>query len=181
MLITENKPNPLHKILLDSSCETSKTRFPSNGNMDFVIQLPKRMEFQRDWLLCLKSIHLTNEFLPIYDCWISIDGEKIGLENGFMDTAQDLYLKLKNLFRDKLSFSPEGDGVRIMLDPKILDLKDTQEINMEISGNLQLILGIEFKGNIKMNRESVVKAYNKMNIHALLPSHFIVCCDLVES
>ena len=52
---------------------------------------------------------------------------------------------------------------------------------MEISGNLQLILGIELKGHIKMNRESVIKAYNKMNIHALLPSHFIVCCDLVES
>ena len=52
---------------------------------------------------------------------------------------------------------------------------------MEISGNLQLILGIEFKGNIKMNRDSVIKASNKINIHALLPSHFIVCCDLVEN
>ena len=168
-------------ILLDSSCKNSKTRFPSNGNMDFIVQLPKRMEFQRDWMLCLKSIHLTNEFLSIYDCWISIDDEKIVLENGFMDTAQDLYLKLKNLFRDKLSFSPASDGVQIMLDPKILDLKDTEEINVEISGNLQLILGIEFKGNIKMNRDSVIKASNKINIHALLPSHFIVCCDLVEN
>lgn len=168
-------------ILLDSSCKTSKTRFPYNGNMDFVIQLPKRMEFQRDWMLCLKSIHLTNEFFHIYDCWISIDDEKIALENGFMDSAHDLYLKLKRLLRGKLSFSPASDGVGIMLDPEILELKDTQEINVEISGNLQLILGIRVEGDIKMTRDSVIKASNKMNIHALLPSHFIVCCDLVES
>ena len=149
--------------------------------MDFVIQLPKRMEFQRDWMLCLKSIHLTNEFFHIYDCWISIDDEKIALENGFMDSAHDLYLKLKRLLRGKLSFSPASDGVGIMLDPEILELKDTQEINVEISGNLQLILGIRVEGDIKMTRDSVIKASNKMNIHALLPSHFIVCCDLVES
>ena len=90
-------------------------------------------------------------------------------------------LKLKRLFRGKLSFSPASDGVGIMLDPEILELKDTQEINVEISGNLQLILGIRVEGDIKMTRDSVIKASNKMNIHALLPSHFIVCCDLVES
>ena len=99
--------------------ETSNTRFPSNGNMDFVIHLPKRMEFQRDWLLCLKSIHFTNEFLSIYDCWITIDDEKIVLENGFMDSAQDLYLNLKSLFRGKISLPPASDGVEITVDPKI--------------------------------------------------------------
>ena len=155
-------------ILLDSSCETSKTRFPSNGNMDFVIQLPKRMEFQSDWLLCLKSIHFTNEFLSIYDCWITIDDEKIVLENGFMDSAQDLYLKLESLFRGKISLSPASDGVEITVDPKILELKDTQEINVEMSVNLQLLLGIGFEGIIKMNRDSVIKSSNKMNKTVML-------------
>ena len=50
-----------------------------------------------------------------------------------------------------------------------------------MSVNLQLIPGIEFEGIIKMNRDSVIKSSNKMNSHALLLSHFIICCDLVES
>ena len=182
---------PFH-ILLDSSCETSKSRFTNNGNMDFVIQLPKRMEFERDWMLCLKSIHLTNEFTTIYDCWIIVDGEKIVLEDGFIPTQFGLLLKLNKIFKGKLNFTLRSDGMKIRTDPRLWRRRkmkrksgetEEEEINVEISRNLQHILGIRYDVSniIKMKRDTEIKSFYKPNIYALTPSHFIVCCDLVES
>ena len=181
---------PFH-ILLDSSCETSKRRFTNNGNMDFVVQLPKRIEFQRDWMLCLKSIHLTNEFTTIFDCWISVDGEKIVLEDGFIPTQYGLLLKLNKIFRGKLSFTLRSDGMKIKIDSRLWRRRKMkrngdvteEEIIVEISKNLQHILGLRYGVSdiIKMNKDSEIKSFYKPNIYALIPSHFIVCCDLVQS
>ena len=183
---------PFH-ILLDSSCETSTRRFTNNGNMDFVVQLPKRMEFERDWMLCLKSIHLTNEFTTIHDCWISVDGEKITLEDGFTPTQYGLLLKLNKFFRGKLNFTLRSDGMKIKTDPrlwrrkkmkrKVGDTEEEEEIDVEISRNLQHILGLRYGVSdiIKMKKDTEIKSFYKPNIYALIPSHFIVCCDLVES
>ena len=64
------------QLLLDSSCTESFKRFPSNTNMEFCVQLPKRMEFQKDWMLCLKSIQFCNEFYTLQDCEIKLSGVK---------------------------------------------------------------------------------------------------------
>ena len=52
----------MKQAILDSSCLRSKKLFPSNTNTNFTVQLPQRMEFQRDSTICLKSIHMPNEF-----------------------------------------------------------------------------------------------------------------------
>ena len=44
--------------------------------MEFCIQLPQRMEFQKDWMLCLKSIHFSNSFYTLQDCTICLSGVK---------------------------------------------------------------------------------------------------------
>ena len=187
---------PFH-ILLDSSCVSSKKRFTNNGNMDFVVQLPKKMEFRRDWMLCLKSVHLTNEFTTIFDCWISVNGEKIMLEDGFTPTQYGLLLKLNKIFRGKLNFTLRSDGMKIKTDPRLWrrrkmkrkggdtekEGEEEEEIDIEISRNLQHILGFRYSVSniIKMKKDTEIKSFYKPNIYALIPSHFIVCCDLVES
>ena len=68
----EQRMKPPFQVLLDSSCETSKGIFDENTNMNFTIQLPHRMEFQKDWILCLKSIHMSNEYKTTKDCSMKV-------------------------------------------------------------------------------------------------------------
>ena len=44
------------QIHLDSSCKISKEFFPTNNNMEFTVQLPKRLVFKKNWSVTLKSI-----------------------------------------------------------------------------------------------------------------------------
>ena len=54
----------MKQAILDSSCLRSKKLFPSNTNTNFTVQLPQRMEFQRDstitrnwgWVIGFKDV-----------------------------------------------------------------------------------------------------------------------------
>ena len=48
-------------IFLDSSCPISKSLYPVNTNTDFLIELPERLNFRRDWTVTLKSLFLTKK------------------------------------------------------------------------------------------------------------------------
>ena len=57
-------------IFLDSSCPKSKALYPNNNNMEFTIDLPERLSFNRHWQVTLKSLFIPNKILHLDDCYI---------------------------------------------------------------------------------------------------------------
>ena len=57
-------------IFLDSSCPKSKDLYPQNNSMEFTIELPERLSFNRDWQVTLKSLFIPNKILHLDDCYI---------------------------------------------------------------------------------------------------------------
>ena len=136
---------PFH-ILLDSSCLESKKRFPKNTNMEFCIQLPKRMEFQRDWMMCLKSIHFSNQIYTLQDCTITMrgvqpDGNKWVREGGLGKKSPHDLVKvirqLNRLTRGILKFSKlKDDIVTVRRDPNFNESELGRSVQVEFSSDL---------------------------------------------
>merc|ERR1712082_534227 len=55
-------------IFLDSACTISKNLYPKNTNTDFIIELPERLNFRRDWTVTLKTLFLSNKLQNVDDC-----------------------------------------------------------------------------------------------------------------
>ena len=182
------------QILLDSSCEESLKRFPSNTNMEFCIQLPKRMEFSRDWMVCLKSIHFTNNFYTLGRCVLTISGVPPGghiwklirrLDHDFPCSLSHVLKRLNVLCSGILKFSETKNGkIRIKRDTYINENDNLygDDIKIDFSSDMRTILGFEKKDEtitLVKNSRHVTSTY-KANVFALHPYHFIVCCNLVE-
>lgn len=182
---------PFH-MLLDSSCGESKKRFPNNTNMEFCIQLPQRMEFQKDWMLCLKSIHFSNNFYTLQNCTISLSGVKSngrnwktsgGLGKKFPHDLSKVIKLLNMITRGFLVFTKiTSETIGIRCSSSFNKEKHGETIKVEFSNDLIQILGLR-----KDQAEIVSIASNieftssyRANVFALHPHHFIVCCDLVE-
>ena len=188
---------PFH-ILLDSSCEESKKRFPKNTNMEFCVQLPKRMEFKRDWMICLKSIHFCNKFQTLQDCSITIQGVKddginkwnIKLDIGkkFPYNTNKLIKLLNRSTKGFLVFILDPRGyLAITADARYNTGKYGEVFQVEFSNDLKTVLGLD-NNHYQIIKSlslddisiSLIKSTYKVNVYALHPHHFIVCCDLVE-
>ena len=52
-------------ILLDSNCAESKKMFPKNTATDFKIKLAERITFNRNWMVSLQSLFLSNKLFNI--------------------------------------------------------------------------------------------------------------------
>ena len=188
---TRRMKAPFH-ILLDSSCEESKKRFPTNTNMNFCIQLPQRMEFRRDWSVCLKSIHFSNKFLTLGDCTLTIHGLKvdggnkwktqIGLGKNFPYNVGELLSLLNKQSKGFLNFELlKSDHLQINVDRRYPTEHYGSTFNVQFSDDLKNILGFDRNEfTISRDQPSGIIAPYKLNIFALNPRHFIVCCDLVE-
>ena len=102
-----NRMKPPFTLLLDSSCEESLKRFPENTNTCFTIQLPKRFEFNKDWILCLKSLHHdVDKFEVEQNCFIIVEGRYHGnffsQKHSFTlrsDSVPDMLVKLRTVFK----------------------------------------------------------------------------------
>ncbi len=57
-------------IFLDSSCSKSKALYPKNNSMEFTIELPERLSFNRNWQVTLKSLFISNKILYLNDCYV---------------------------------------------------------------------------------------------------------------
>lgn len=134
--------NPFH-ILLDSSCVESKKRFPKNNNTEFIIQLPQRMEFQRDWSVCLKSIHYSTNFRRIYDAeftytLVSEAGRRITIRtiipHDKVWNIQELIEYLNNTFDRYISFRLLDDG-KVFIFHLITDYKKRREEFLSYKAN----------------------------------------------
>ena len=61
---TSNMKQPFN-VLLDSNCAESKKLFPQNTATDFKIKLAERISFNRNWMVSLQSIFLSNKLFNI--------------------------------------------------------------------------------------------------------------------
>lgn len=191
-------------LILDSSCPKSKKLFPKNNQMEFIIQLPQRMVFDREsWLVCLKAVTLTNKFLPGNDFWISITqdtsdpattlsklftplDEIIRAHNpdhNFVKTNKVLYSSLNN---QSITHIDELINIlnRDFKDNVIFSINNEGFIKMSLlknnliirlSESMKLLLGVN--GSKQMNNEII--GYKVPNLKILIPHQFLVTSNIV--
>ena len=183
---------PPFNILIDSSCAESKIRFPSNTNTDFTIQLPKRLEFSCDWILCLKSIHFENKFKAFQTFKISmfgkrkVDGISFGInviveKKTEPETVNGLIRRLQSIFNGYLKGSLFRGRIRLTRDKAFESNSDyTEQLGIKLSKDLVNVLGLDHKyTNFIMGKESII-GHRKVDMTANYPNHFIVCCDICD-
>ena len=129
----------MKQLILDSSCSKSKKLFPTNTNTNFTVQLPQRMEFKKDWVVCLKSIHMGNEFkrgCTIRAIVTTGDGPKefkIDLDES-ISTIEDLVRAINGKIGGIVHFTIEEGGLVTM---KFGDkCEENYIIRLEMSRNL---------------------------------------------
>ena len=168
-------------IHLDSACPISKGYFPNNSPTNFTIQLPNRLEFNRDWIIALKNISMQNHFYNIFDCYIAIGSKTYKLLDGVYDTEGDILNKLNVLMGGKIQF--RGVPLTARNGGKVF-IRAIQNIEDEIivSQNLSKILGFG-NGELKitLNYGKSILADFKMDTKALVPRQLAICCDLIEN
>ena len=170
------------QVILDSSCSTSKKLFPSNTNTNFTVQLPQRMEFQKDWVVCLKSIHMSNEFkrgCTIRAIVTTEDGPselKIDLGES-ISTIEDLVKAINDKIGGIVHFAIEEGGlVTIKFGDKC---EENYTIRLEMSRNLMHILGFQEQSVIFTDKKRMLTSTHMPNIDAVHQCIF-VCCNIVE-
>ena len=78
-------------ILLESKSLASSITYPSNTDMSFRVKLPKRFEFNRRWIVALKSLHLTSKIWNIpnsLDFWFKIEWYVYSLGRGEVEITE---------------------------------------------------------------------------------------------
>ena len=186
---------PFH-MLLDSSCKESFQRFPNNTNMNFTIQLPKRMEFQKDWAVCVKSIHFNNQFLSLRRCNITISirqsGKEsfkflfFGLKRAFPQDIHKLIQLLNKKCENYLKFKYEkvSEKVNIFCTYSSLNtiFPNGDKVHVTFGEDLVKILGLTINhSNVTFTQEKLhIESDTRASISAALPLHFIICCDVVD-
>ena len=120
-------------IILDSSCSISKKLHLQNTNTDFIIELPERMKFRRDWAVTLKTLFLSNKIQNMDDCicryrlfdsnTVALKDKKFTSKNGSYSTLASLLHQISEEFkRNQMPFSKEevhGGRVKIKHTTKI--------------------------------------------------------------
>ena len=173
--------NPFY-IHLDSSCSESKSYFPNNSPTNFTIQLPHRLEFNRDWIIALKNISLQNNFYNVFDCFIIIGGQKFKLENGIYETAISVCVKLNSMLSGilKIRGTPlKAGGAKGKC--YITNIQDYFG-HFIISKNLSNILGFGNKEQtIKLGMGQYIVSNHSMSVDANLPKQLAITCDIIEN
>ena len=175
---TPRMKNPFN-ILLDSSCAVSKSYFPSNNNMEFTIQLPKRLEFQKDWIVALKSISFTSKFFNIYDFSVVTEDHlgnirKFVLKDGYFDSLQDWLTDIYQELSGHL-WLKKDEADKVIVYP----MKKLKRV--QFSDNMKRFLKLPstytsdyFSTNSRLESEG------PLDMTVLIPQHFLVCCNMIE-
>ena len=153
----------MEQAILNSSCSTSKELFPSNTNTNFTVQLPQRMEFQTNWVVCLKSIHMSNKFkrgCTIRAIVTTEDGPKefkIDLDEN-ISTIEDLVKAINNKIGGIAYFTIEEGGLVTIKFGEYSE--ENYIIRLEMSRNLMRILGFQQQSIIlKSGKRMVTSTY----------------------
>ena len=185
---------PPFQILLDSSCLHSKKTFPLNTNSDFIIQLPQPLDFQKDWIVCLKSIQLSSEINTIHNCWGKVGDKSFKLEDGYVTSLSVVIEKLNAECAGKLYFELMNSGETVVITDNskywvdnIYFGKKVPPLVLQLSNNLCHLLGFPM-GEDGLNTFIFEKPWHteifqssfNANIFSLQPQQFLVCADFVE-
>ena len=185
---------PPFQILLDSSCLHSKKTFPLNTNSDFIIQLPQPLHFQKDWIVCLKSIQLSSEINTIHNCWGKVGDRSFKLEDGYVTSLSVVIDKLNAECAGKVIFELTDkdrivwirDVAEYWIDYLFLE-EEVPPLQLQLSNNLCHLLGFPM-GEDGLNTFIFEKPWHteifqssfNANIFSLQPQQFLVCADFVE-
>ena len=165
---------PFH-MLLDSSCTISKAFFPTNSNADFTIKLPRRLEFKRDWIVALKSISFTNSLYNVYECFITIENDEgkfhVRLDDGMYKSIDDLIKQMRKKLAQHFGFIKRKTDIIIS--------RKSKHKSVIFSKNLTKILQLP-SDYTASHFDKYIMLFSKYDLSALVPQHFIICCDMVE-
>ena len=201
---------PPFQILLDSSCHHSKKTFPLNTNSDFIIQLPQRLNFRKDWIVCLKSIQLSSEINTIHNCWGKVGDRSFKLEDGYVTSLSVVIDKLNAECAGKVIFELTDkdrivwirDVAEYWIDYLFLE-EEVPPLQLQLSNNLCHLLGFpmgedgtntfifdnkrnEYQDKLddillfRMHQTTLHQSSFSANIFSLQPKQFVVCADFVE-
>ena len=185
-------------IFLDSSCPKSKALYPKNNSMEFTIDLPERLSFNRHWQVTLKSLFIPNKILHLDDCYIKYyyyNWSMFGsLENRILSVGTnhhstiDSFLHQFNRVLELYQIKIRGE----IFDGKVVleyyeDWKEWQFSNsLFLSPHLAHILGFqkydasntEFVA--KFNKTSTQDALYEPDLFFMYPKNLIIGCDVVD-
>ena len=190
---TEGRMKRPFNIFLDSDDVKSKEMYPNNTNMNFTIDLPERMSFNRRWNVTLKSLIIPNTLYNICDDLFYIKYIQFGkgslnttlqIKNGCYRNISLLIREIQSIFdSNKIPLKIKDYGGRIIIMYKYWR-KKMSERQLYLSPYLAFMLG--YNGKLEMGQFlnfSVLKEYlapHEFNIHLLTPRSLIVCCDIVD-
>lgn len=190
---TEGRMKRPFNIFLDSDDVKSKEMYPNNTNMNFTIDLPERMSFNRRWNVTLKSLIIPNTLYNICDDLFYIKYIQFGkgglnttlqIKNGCYRNISLLIREIQSIFdSNKIPLKIKDYGGRIIIMYKYWRKKMTER-QLYLSPYLAFMLG--YNGKLEMGQFlnfSVLKEYlapHEFNIHLLTPRSLVVCCDIVD-
>ena len=167
-------------VLLDSGCLVSKTYFPNNNGMEFTIQLPKRLEFRKDWIVALKSISFTNTFYNIYDFSVETE-DKSGtkttflLNEGYYNTLEDWLTEIYKKLSGFLWVKKDSTSNKVIIYPM------KQFKSVQFSKNMKKFLKLPSSYTVNFfQTNSRLESEEPIDISVLIPQHFLICCNMIE-
>jgi len=185
-------------IFLDSSCSKSKALYPKNNSMEFTIELPERLSFNRNWQVTLKSLFISNKILYLNDCYVRYfyynwsKHEGFNLKELIMSSKPhstiESFLKQFNIVLDIYKIKIRGE----IVDGKVVltyyeDWVEWQYSNtLFLSPHVAHILGFQkYDGSdkeykVKFNKTAKQSAFYEPDLFFMYPKNLIIGCDVVD-
>ena len=182
-------------IFLDSACTISKNLYPKNTNTDFIIELPERLNFRRDWTVTLKTLFLSNKLQNVDDCtcrYTLFDDEmnflvdtKFTLKNGSYSTLASLLHQISEEFkRNQMPFSIEVYGGGRVKIKRTTEIKDGNKLQLTLNKHLACILGYTSstidRQSLRFDQKSEYFAPHDPNLYLRYPKNLIIGCNIVN-
>ena len=181
-------------IFLDSSDAESKQLYPNNTSTDFTIELPERLNFNRNWTVSAKSLFLSNKIHNIEDCYATltiIDGgyfsssKRVTLKNGNYTTIEIFLNELQAVLkkgRIPIDVRQNENGrVRMIWG---LNIKKGRTVDLRLSRYLACILGYTSTPktfqSLRFDENLQYIAPHDPNIFLTYPKNLIIGCDIVD-
>jgi hypothetical protein len=182
-------------IFLDSSCPISKQLYPDNTNTDFIIELPERLNFRRNWTVTLKILFLSNKIQNIEDCHVRyrslnptdyvVQEKSFTLKNGNYGTLASFIHEISEEFkRTSMPFTigeVENGRVKIKIKGKV---RKGYKSELRLSKYLASILGFTSSPKqyqaLRFDHDPEYIAAHNPNLFLVYPKNLIVGCNIVN-
>ena len=182
-------------IFLDSSCPISKLLYPDNTNTDFIIELPERLNFRRNWTVTLKTLFLSNKIQNIEDCHVKyrlynptdyiVQEKAFTLKNGNYGTLASFIHEISEEFkRTTMPFSiTEVENGRVKI-KRTHKLRKGYKSELRLSKYLASILGFTSSPKLyqalRFDQDAEYIASHNPNLFLVYPKNLIVGCNIVD-